>query len=298
MQSRPLVGSAMALAAGTLWSFGVITVRYAEVADPFQYLVWRSGGVLVAMEAIALATGGGLLLPRFLRTDRLGFVAASGLVLAAVAFLIALKTTTVANAVFFSSTSPLQTAILARIVLGERIGGPGTVAIGIGLAGLAVMAGGDLGSGNWTGNVAALLSALGFAVYAVSIRVAQARDWAPTLAGYGLLTFLVCLAVTLVNGRPVVLPALDAGMALIHGAVLIGLGTILFNRASRVVPAVGLTVLAQTETVFAPLWVYLIFAETPKATSLIGGSLILTAILVKALWQPRAVAGPEPIPNA
>lgn len=291
MSTSPLIGSALAVAAGTLWSFGVLTVRLAEHADPFQYLIWRALGVMVVMEALSVARGGGLLTPRFLRTDLLGFVAASGLVLAAVAFVFALKATTVANAVFFSSTAPLQTAVLARFVLGERIGTGGIVAIAIGLAGLLVMVGGDIGSGSLAGNLGGLLSAFGFAVYAVSIRVAKDRDWTPTLAGYGLLTLAVCLAATLYNGKPVVLPAFDMLMGFVHGAVLIGFGTILFNRASRAVPAAGTTVLAQAETVFAPLWVYLFLAETPKATSLAGGALILVAIVVKAWTGPR-----EPVP--
>ncbi|MEJ1161254.1 DMT family transporter [Prosthecomicrobium sp. N25] len=291
MSRSPLIGSAMALAAGLLWSFGVLTVRFAAEADPFQYLIWRAVGVMAVMEGISVVSGGGLLLPRFLKTDRLGFVAAAGLVLAAVAFVFALKRTTVANAVFFASTAPLQTAILARIFLGERLGTGGVASILVGLAGLLVMVGGDLGGGDLAGNLGGLFSAFGFAVYAVAVRLGKGRDFAPVLAGYGLLTLLVCLAATLFNGRTLLPPPLDVAMAVTHGAALIGIGTILFNRASRAVPAVGLTVLAQTETVFAPLWVYLVFAETPKATSLAGGALILAAILLKAFTTP-----PEPRP--
>ncbi|KPL55517.1 hypothetical protein ABB55_27495 [Prosthecomicrobium hirschii] len=291
MTRAALVGSLMALTAGILWSFGVLTVRFAADSDPFQYLIWRGIGVLIAMETISLVSGQGLLLPRFLKSDGLGILAAAGLVLAAVAFIFALKSTTVAAAVFFSSTAPLQTAILARIVLGERLGLVGTAAILIGLAGLVVMVGGELGSGSLAGNLGGLLSAFGFAVYAVCVRVGKGRDWAPVLSGYGLLTLVVCVATTLVNGRPLVVPPFDAAMALIHGAVLIGIGTILFNRAARVVPAVGLTVLAQTETVFAPLWVYLVLAETPRTSSLIGGALILAAILLRALAPAK-----DPVP--
>ena len=105
MSRTPLIGSALALAAGVLWSFGVLTVRFAETADPFQYLIWRAIGVIVVMEAISLVQGGGFLMRRFLQTDALGLIAAAGLVLAAVAFVFALKQTTVANAVFFASTA-------------------------------------------------------------------------------------------------------------------------------------------------------------------------------------------------
>ena len=42
----------MALGAGVVWSFGAVTARMAKHADPFQYLIWRSVGVLVVMEVI------------------------------------------------------------------------------------------------------------------------------------------------------------------------------------------------------------------------------------------------------
>ena len=281
-----LLGPILALSAGVLWSFGSLAVKLAEDADPFQYLVWRSLGLVVALELLSRAQRGPGLLPRLASLDRLGWIGAAGLGLAAVAFIFALKTTTVANAVLFSSTAPLISAAIGRVLLGEKIGAAGTIAIVLGLSGLAVMTGGDLGGGAIIGNIAGFLSALGFATYAVAVRLAQGRDWTPALSGYGVLTVVVCVAASLMNGRPLVVPPIDIGLAVVHGAVLIGIGTLLFNRASRVVPAVGLTVLAQSETVFAPLWVYLALGETPKATTLIGGGLVLAAILIKALAKP------------
>ena len=287
-----LIGPLLALSAGVMWSFGSLTVRMADGADPFQYLVWRSLGLVVVLEVLSRMQGGPSLLPRLRSLDRLGWLGAAGYMLAAVAFIFALKTTTVANAVLFSSTSPLISAVIARVVLGERIGVAGTIAIVLGLAGLGVMTGGDIGSGALIGNLAGLASALGFATYAVAVRMAQGRDWTPALSGYGVLTVAVCAATTLMNGRPLTVPVPDIGLAVLHGTVLIAIGTILFNKASRAVPAVGLTVLAQTETVFAPLWVYLLLGETPKPTTLIGGALVLAAVLIKALAAPPAASSP------
>ena len=57
----------------------------------------------------------------------------------------------------------------------------------------------------------------------------------------------------------------------------------LFLRGAPAVPAVGQTMLAQTETIFGPIWVWLLFGETPSATTLIGGAAILAAVVAMAL---------------
>ena len=54
-------GALLALLAGTMWSFGGITVRYAPDSDPWQYLIWRSVGLFVAVEAWSLIQGRGTL---------------------------------------------------------------------------------------------------------------------------------------------------------------------------------------------------------------------------------------------
>jgi drug/metabolite transporter (DMT)-like permease len=297
MSRNPLIGSIFALLAGSFWSLGSLAVRLAQGADPFQYLTIRGIGALILMEAVAVANGRGILLPRFLRATPVDFVAAVSMMAAAIFFILSLRLTTVADAVFFSSTSPLQTAVMARLVLGERIGRAGLVAIAIGVAGLLVMIGGDIGGGSLMGNIFAFASATCFAVYAVALRAAPGRDWSVAMSGYGFLTFAVCLAFTLAAGRSPVVPAFDAGLALAHGIVLIGVGNLFFLQASRQVSAVGLTVLAQSETVLAPIWVYLALGERPSLTTLAGGALILAAIVLQALAgrpEPGGVRDGEP----
>ena len=56
-----------------MWSFGGITVRYAPDSDPWQYLLWRSLGLFVAVEAWNLIQGRGMLIRRFVTGGWLGF---------------------------------------------------------------------------------------------------------------------------------------------------------------------------------------------------------------------------------
>jgi drug/metabolite transporter, DME family len=282
-----LLAPSLALAAGTLWSFGGLTVRAAAEADAWQYLVWRSVGLFLAVEAYSVARGRGILVLRFLAGGALGYGAALCLVLAAVSFVYALKATTVANAMFLASITPLLSMVFSWFILRERLSPVTIASIALAICGLWVMVSGDMGHGSLAGDIAAMMSSVGFAGYAICVRLAPGRDFAPSLSGYALLATALCAAVTLASGRPLAPPPLDIALALVHGALFIGVGTVCFNLASSSISAVGLVVLAQTETVFAPIWVWLAFGETPSLTTVLGGAMILTGVMATALAGAR-----------
>jgi drug/metabolite transporter (DMT)-like permease len=152
---------------------------------------------------------------------------------------------------------------------------------------------GDLDAGNMVGNISALLACVGFAIYTVCLRTDTTRDWSPVLSGYALMMIVVCTTVVLIEGKTLVPPAADIGWALLHGAVFIVLGTVLFNAASKQVPAVPMTVFAQTEMVFVPIWAFSILDMTPKPLSILGGVVIFFAVVGKAFFDSRAQRASE-----
>jgi len=135
------------------------------------------------------------------------------------------------------------------------------------------------------GNLAAFSSSIGFALYATIVRTNTRRDWSPVLAGYCALMVVVCSIITLANGRELVPPAIDITYALLHGAVLIVVGTLMFNEASKHVPTVPMTVFTQTEMAFAPLWGILLLNLHPKGWTLVGGAIIFSAVVGKAAFD-------------
>jgi len=288
----PAVASAMAIGAGVVWSFGAIMAKKADGADAFQYLVWRSIGIIVVVETMALVrrrppqtlkawTGG--------RTMALANV---GLFVASIAFVYAVKTTTPANAAFLGSLTPLVAVVLSRF-LGERMSRATLVALAVGFCGLVITVLGDLQAGNMVGNAAALAASVGFAVYTICVRSDGARDWSPVLPGYGLLMIVVCSAVTIAQRNTLVPPAVDMAYALLHGAVFIVVGTLLFNAASKHVPAVPMTVFAQAEMVFVPVWAFLVLGSRPTALTVLGGVIIFAAVIGKALHEATTSTSKE-----
>jgi drug/metabolite transporter, DME family len=281
----PVVASLVAIGAGIIWSFGAIAARKADGVDAFQYLIWRSIGVLITIELVARYRGQPPGLPRAFRTGRTMFISVVMLLGASLTFVFAVKTTSAAQAAFLGSTTPLITLVAARLLLGERLAPITFVAVGIAMVGVAVMVSGDLGEGNLVGNVAAFLSSVTFAGYAICVRSDRERDWSPTMPGYALLMIVLCIVITVAHGKPLVPSARDIAYALVHGAVFIVVGTLMFNRASKAVPAVAMTVFAQAEMIGVPLWAFLVLNERPDPRIVLGGGIVLVAIVGNALLQ-------------
>jgi drug/metabolite transporter (DMT)-like permease len=105
---------------------------------------------------------------------------------------------------------------------------------------------------------------------------------------YGLMASAFSAGACLARGDALVPSAAGALTAFAAGFLVMGLGFALFLRGAPHVPAAGQTVLAQTETIFGPVWVWLAFGETPAVTTLIGGAVILAAVV----WMAAAGAGP------
>ena len=113
------------------------------------------------------------------------------------------------------------------------------------------------------------------------------------LPGYGVLMIVICATVTFADGNTLVPPAPDIALALVHGAVFIVGGTLIFNIASRSIPAAAMTVFAQTEMVLVPVWAFLLLSERPTASTLIGGTIIVVAVVGMAVLDARQHAPAE-----
>lgn len=283
-QRLPVVPSLLAVTAGVVWGFGTILKRVADQTDAFQYLIWRSIGTIIVIEVISARRGRPFPTVRAWRSGRAMIAANLGLFVASLAYVYAVDTTTPANAAFLGSLTPLVAVLFTRF-LGERLSMSTIIALAVGVVGLFVTVMSDLGAGSLIGNLAAFSASIGFAVYTVSIRTDSTKDWSAVLPGYGALMIVVCSIVTIAKGNPIVPPLSNVGYALAHGAIFIVGGTTMYNWAAKHVPAVPMTVFSQTETIAVPILAYFVLGLAPKPLTLVGGFIILTAVVGKALYD-------------
>lgn len=280
----PVVASLLALGSGVIWSLGIVNARKADSTDAFQYLIWRSIGVIAVIELLGILRRQRPRMVVAWSTGRVMALANFGIFMASIAFVYAVKTTTPANTAFLSSLTPLVAMVFASF-LGEKLTRSTIIALAVGVAGLTVTVFGDVGAGNMKGNIAAFSSSIGFALYATCVRTDRNRDWSPALSGYCTLMVAVCTIITLANGRDLIPPAADVLYALSHGAVLIVVGTLMFNEASKHLPTVPMTMFTQTEMALAPIWGILLLDLHPKGWTLVGGAIIFGAVVGKAAYD-------------
>jgi drug/metabolite transporter (DMT)-like permease len=221
-------------------------------------------------------------------------------------FIGAIKSGSTAEVFFLFALAPLMAAVLARPLLGERIGVVGMLAIAVALGGVALMSGltvkpdaahAGLVEGEWLAWVLALGTAFSFALYSIGTRGARREDLDAALVAVGIVTALVSAIALLWLGLPFAASPRDMTLALLHGGVILAAGLVLFACGSRAVPGVTLVMLAQAETVAAPVWTYLIFGETTTLSVIAGGALILVAVVMQASdgarRSARAALAPE-----
>jgi drug/metabolite transporter, DME family len=191
---------------------------------------------------------------------------------------------------------------LAWMLLRERPTRVTWVTLVMAMAGLAMVvwgpdAGARVGDGvaaTTRGNLAALCCSFGFALYMICVRTDTKADWAPSMPGYCSLMIPICATVTLVKGNTLLPGLSDLLLALLHGSVFIVIGTLLFNLGSKRVSTTALSVFTQIEFVAVPLLILAIFGESPSLAALLGGVVILAAVVVQAVGEKHVPTEPLP----
>ena len=286
-----LKGCALVLLAGLVLSLGVLCIKGARSSDAWQYLLWRAIGFGVVLTVVAVCRHRISPLAQIRRLGSFAWVSVMAMVASQACFIAAIKLGNTAEVFFLMSLAPLMAALLARPVLGERIGTLSIVAIVVALGGVALMSGlsleadglhSGLWEGEWLARALALATALSFAIYSLATRGARPEDLDAALVAVGLMTALVSFLFLLWLDLPLVPNAVDIALGLLHGGVILAIGLVLFARGSRLVPGVTLVMLAQSETIAAPFWTYLVYNETATFAVLAGGALILLAVVMQA----------------
>jgi len=192
-------------------------------------------------------------------------------------FVAANKTTTAANAILLHYLAPVLTVFVGAVLLKERTRVEHYVALPLVMAGMALIFADKLGSGQWLGNLLAVLSAFAFSLDFVFMRMQ--KDGSPlesSLLSHWL-TAGLCLAISVFLPLPH-MSLRSLGAVAMLGTAQIGLASILFAVAIKRVPAVQASLVAVIEPVFSPVWVFLVIGETPSLNTLIGGAAIVLAV--------------------
>jgi drug/metabolite transporter (DMT)-like permease len=282
-------GAGLVFLAGLVWSVQGLLIRFIENAGPWEILFWRSAGMVPVLLIWIWFSARRQTLAQIIAVGWPGLIGGMGLVAAFSGAIYSFQTTSVANAVLLFTASPFFAALLGRVLLGEAVSALTWFAIGLAILGVGVMVGGGIAGGTLIGNVAALLSALGFAVFSVALRWRHLANMLPAILLGGLLAMAAGAIGTGLSGLTLLVPARDVAIALGMGAGTLAGGLILYTIGSRAVPAAQATLISLVEVLLAPVWAWAFLGEITTTGTLIGGAVLLAAVILNAYGGRRAM---------
>jgi len=192
---------------------------------------------------------------------------------------ISVLNTSVANTLFLLSITPFFTALFARLFLQEMVKLSTWIAILVAIVGAMIIFFDEVNLQKSIANLFAIISALGFSIFTIMLRVGKQKDLMPSVWFGSAFTVIISVIVCLIFGYSIVVSIWDMWVSVMLGIFQIGIGLIFYTIGAVVVPASQLALLVMTEVVLGPLWVLIFVGESFSTNTLIGGILLLSAVI-------------------
>ncbi len=268
------MGFVLVTGSAAAWSLGGLFTRLIHL-DNWTMAAWRGVFGALGLVAVMAAQRQRNVWATFRSMGWLGWVfivqSAAGMIF----YLSALTHTSVANVAVIYATAPFLAAGLGWVVLREKPSTSSVVASLVALTGVALMV-----SFGRPGGLSGDLLALGM-TWSMASTMVVARHYreipilltaciASLLSGLFAWPFGAPLAVT---GHELLLLAL-------FGIVNFAIGLPLFTFGARILPPIETALIGAVDAPLAPLWVWLVFSETPGMSTLVGGTIVFAAVAI------------------
>ncbi len=214
------------------------------------------------------------------RFSRVQFAGAVCYCMTVVLFVLATKMTTAANAILLQYSAPIYVAVFGIWLLKEKVKYFDWVIIFIALFGILLFFLDKLTLTGLWGNIIALITGVSFALLIIFMRMQKDSSPLGTVVLGNFMTVLVCLPF-IIRNFPI---TIDAWIGLILlGVFQLGLAYVLFSIAIKKVTALQGIMIPLIEPILNPLWVLLFYGEEPGLWSVIGGLIVLGAVVIRSV---------------
>jgi drug/metabolite transporter (DMT)-like permease len=268
--------------AALAWSTAGVLQRGLTI-DTTTQLAGRALFAFVALLGFVAFFNRGRAIEVFRTMGRAGLAVALCMALASASFIVALNHANVANVLFMQAVAPVLAALLAWVALRESVSRRTALSMGIALLGVTLMVGGA-GSGGVVGVGSSFVMTLAFAVAIVITRHKREVSMAPAICLSQLIVFLAFAPFAdagSVTDR-------DLGLLVLLGVGQMGLGLAFLTVGARLIPAAEAALITLLEVVLGPLWVWIGYGETPGLATLVGGAVVIAAVVLQTTQRARA----------
>ena len=272
------VGVVLLIISAVAFSSAGIFTKGVEAAA-WSVIFWR--GVFAALSTTAYAASRGTLKQEFSGMGwsglAVGIVGAAG----TAALIPAFKLTDIANVALIYAASPFLAALLAWLTIAERVSRRTALGAFGALGGVIVIVAGSIGSVNLRGDGLALAMTLAMATIMVIYR---ARPDTPT-AGPSVMQSLTLIPLALMFGNPLGTTPAEIAILAAFG-ILHAVASVTLAEGAKRVPSGQTALIGALETPLAPILAVLILTELPGRATVVGGAIVLTAVLLSLIEKP------------
>jgi len=279
-------GYFLLLFGGFCLSWGGFVIRSFEEATVWQILLLRSVFFMIALMIFLIATYKKNTIKIIKDAGYPAVLGGLVMSLSFIAFVVSMSITTVANVVFIISTQTMFLAIFGYFYLKEKVSLISFLSILLAMGGITIMVGDSLSTGSFFGNIVALAIPINFSILVMIIRKNKNLDMVPAIFYSGIFSIIYGLILS----ESFVFTGHDILMGFFLGVPQLAFGFICITIGSRTTASATIGLLMLTETTFAPLWVWLFLNEIPPLSVLIGGGVIITAIILKSLDKNKVTS--------
>jgi drug/metabolite transporter (DMT)-like permease len=270
--------------AAVAWSTAGVLQRQLTLDTPTQ-VAGRAAFAGAALLAYVAVVERGRVVQAFRSVGVAGVAVALCVATASGSFIAALNHTSVARVLFIMAVAPVLAALLAWVTLGEPITRRTIAAMALALVGVSLMLGAP-GEGSLAGDGLSFIAALAFGLMIVITRWRRDVSMAPATC----LAQVILVAAFAPFASPSEIGDGDVAWLAALGIGQIGLGFALLTVGARLIPAAQVGLITLLEIVLGPVWVWLALDERPSTLTLVGGAVVIVAIVI----QTRAARPPEP----
>ncbi len=259
-------------------SWGGLIIRSFEEASIWQILLIRSVFFIIALVLFLISTYKKNTMKIIKEAGYPAFIAGLVMSLSFISYVYSMAIISVANVVFIISTQTMFLAIFGYFFLKEKISFICFISIVLAMSGISIMVGDSILSGSLLGNIIALAIPINFSILVMIIRKNKNLDMVPAVFYAGIFSIIYGLLLS----ESYVFSNHDIKMGFFLGVPQLAFGFICITIGSRTTASTTVGLLMLTETLFAPVWVWLFLNEIPPISVLIGGAVIIAAIILNS----------------
>jgi drug/metabolite transporter, DME family len=276
-------GYILLLFGGFCLSWGGFIIRSFEEASVWQILLLRSFFFMIALIVFLAVTYKKKTIKILIDAGLSALLGGLVMSLSFIAFVVAMTNTTVANVVFIISTQTMFLATFGYFYLKEKISFVSFISILLAMSGIVVMIGDSISTGSFFGNIVALAIPINFSILVMIIRKNKNLDMVPAIFYSGIFSVIYGLILS----ESFIFTSHDILMGFFLGVPQLAFGFICITIGSRTTASTTIGILMLSETLCAPIWVWLFLNETPPTSTLIGGFIIISAIIIKSFDKKK-----------